>query len=398
MSDELSFSKIAEADDAIMDVVFIHGLTGDPVDTWTSEEGGEYWPEWLCEKFPNIAVYTLGYPASLFAKWAKKEMDIFERATSAMDYMLAKGIGERPLVFITHSLGGILAKTMLRKSCDSDDENWKKISQLTRLVVFLATPHTGASLAAILKMVIPRFSSSHVHLLSNDTGVLDDIKSHYRSFAHGRENIKTVVYYEKYETNGVLVVSRESADPGVSGTTPVAADKDHNNICKPRDKNDPVYAGIENHVKQTLKSVQDELSVDNAAFGETEDYGSRDDHDRRNLLEKLTAAGREHEYEAANNYQNVFARNYLKLGLHTPAKEENNKILSEVEQRFITHIYHPLICKGGSDDEIRITLQSQVIDPICKKHADKKGFSEKTVLRALYFLTEQCNIRWDAPS
>jgi len=398
MTDEFSFSQIASADEPVLDIVFIHGLTGDPHETWLSDSGEEYWPQWLFDEFPSTAIYTLGYPASVFAKWAKKEMDIFERATSALDYMVAKGIGNRPLVFVTHSLGGILAKTIVRKSCDSDDADWKKIAEQLRLIAFLATPHTGASLASVLKAVVPRFSSKHVELLSNDTGILEDINSHYRSFVNGRDDLKTVVYYEKYKTSGAQVVSRDSADPGVSGTTPVATDKDHINICKPRDKDDPVYAGLENHIKITLVSVMDEAVSDIASFGDSDDYSVKADHDRRDLLEKLIAADREHEYETANNYQSGFARNYLKLGLHTPAREQNDRLLSEVEQRFVTHIFHPLICQSGTEEEIRTSLQSKVIDPLCQKYDDKNGFSEKTVLRALYYLTEQCHIRWDAPS
>ncbi len=160
MTNGLSFSQLAAAENPVMGIIFIHGLSGDPSETWTTDNGEEEWPHWLFDEFPNVAVYALGYPASMFEKWAKKEMDIFERATSTLDYMLAKGIGERPLVFVTHSLGGILAKTIIRKSCDSDDKNWKKVSEQAKLVVFLATPHTGASLASILKTVVPRFSSN----------------------------------------------------------------------------------------------------------------------------------------------------------------------------------------------------------------------------------------------
>ncbi len=396
MAEELAFSEICSSGTPALDIVFIHGLTGDPEETWTSEGAREFWPKWLCVDFPNIAVYSLGYPASIFEKWAKNEMDIFERAASALDYLSAKGIGDRPVAFITHSLGGILAKAIIRKSCESDDGDWKKVCVATRLVAFLATPHTGASLASVLKCVFPHFASKHIDLLSNGMGILEDINQHYRSYANNRDELKTAAYYEKYKTkNSVLVVSRESADPGVKGTHPVATDKDHLNICKPCDRNDPIYAGLQRHIKQALTGTQDSALSEERAFQE-DDYSARSDRDRRDLLEKLIAADREHEYAAANNYQNQFAQNYLKLGLYTSAREDSDKLLSEVEQRFITHIYHPLICKGESDDKIRVALQTEIIDPICAKRTGHNGFSEKTVLRALYFLTEQCHIRWDA--
>lgn len=396
MAEKFLFSEICSGVDPALDILFVHGLAGGPKLTWTSENSGEFWPEWLCDDFPNIAVYSLGYPAGIFEKWAKREMDIFERAASALDYLASSGIGNRPVVFITHSLGGILAKAILRKSCEADDDDWKKVSIATRLMVFLATPHSGASLASVLKVVFPRFSSKNIDLLSNGMGVLEDINQYYRDYANSRDDFKTVAYYEKYKIkNSILVVSRESADPGVKGTHPVAIDKDHINICKPCDRNDHVYVGIQRHIKRMLISIQDSSASDEEVFQE-DDYSTKTDHDRRDLLEKLIAAGREHEYKTANNYQNQFAQNYLKLGLYTSAREENDKLLSEIEQRFITHIYNPLICKGESDDIIRTALQNDVIDPVCVKRDGQRGFSEKVVLRALYFLTEQCHIRWDA--
>ncbi|MCA9129806.1 MAG: hypothetical protein KDB22_22120 [Planctomycetales bacterium] len=399
MSDQLSFTKVCGGDEPLLDVLFVHGLTGDPKETWACEKTGEYWLKWLCVELPGIAVYSLGYPASLFEKWAKKEMELFERAANALEYMTAKGIGQRPLAFVAHSLGGLLVKQIIRKSCDSEDHHWKSVCEATRLVAFLATPHTGASLASALKMAIPRFASKHIDLLSNDSGILTDINEHYRSFANNKKDIATVAYYEKYKTSAtVLVVSKSSADPGVAGTQPVPMDKDHISICKPRDKEDLVYVGIKMHLQRALDSCRASSPTGNGGSFAADNYSARTEEDRRDLLQKLIAAGREHEYSKANNLQNKFAQNYLKLGLYTTARGENERLLAEVEQRFVTHIYHPLICKKRSDEEIRNALQTHVIDALCEKHANGKGFTQTTVLSALYFLTEQCHIRWDAAS
>jgi len=399
MTESLSFTKVCGVDEPLLDVLFVHGITGDPKDTWVSGKTNEYWPTWLCTDLPGVAVYSLGYPASLFEKWAKKEMDLFERAGNALEYMAAKGIGNRPLAFIAHSLGGLLVKQIIRKSCDAEDEHWKQVCQATRLVVFLATPHSGSSLASVLKTALPRFSSRHIDLLSNDLGILTDINQHYRSFANGRADVSTVAYYEKYKTAAsVLVVSKESSDPGVAGTTPVAMDKDHVTICKPRDKEDLVYLGIRRHLEKALTSCRmPPASVNDESFA-PDDYGVKTEEDRRDLLQKLIAAGREHEYSQANNLQNKFAQNYVKLGLYTTARDDNDRLLSEVEQRFLTHIYHPLICKGRPDEEIRNALQTHVIDAVYEERASSRGFGKKTILSALYFLTEQCHIRWDPGS
>ncbi|KFZ30798.1 hypothetical protein IDSA_06825 [Pseudidiomarina salinarum] len=392
MSEDLVFYSVCGPDHPEADIVFIHGLKGDPEDTWQSEETGEFWPKWLCDTIPNAAVHSLGYPASLFGKWVKKEMNLYDRAVNVLEAMIGRGIGERPLVFVCHSLGGILAKQVIRTASDSDDDDWKRVASSLRMVVFLATPHKGSSLASVLDAFVPHFSSKHVGLLTDDSGSLTELNQHYRSFANGNREFKTVVYVETFKTKkAAIVVPRDSADPGVEGTYPIPVDKDHINISKPKDKEDVVYVSLERRIRKILPQATGNGSTGFPA----DDYGKQFEVDRRDLLQKLIDAGRQHEYSNANRYQNKFARNYARLGLYTEERDRNDSLLSEVEQHFMTHIYHPLICKGASDDNVQDALQEKVINPICSRHQHVRDFSHKTVLEALYFLTEQCYIRWD---
>src|SRR5690606_3599249 len=107
MGKEFTFERVFKSDSWLVDVIFIHGLTGDAQNTWISEKDGVFWPTWLGSDLKYLNIYTLGYPSSLFEKWAKKEMDIFERAGNVLEYLAALDIGHKPIVFITHSLGGI---------------------------------------------------------------------------------------------------------------------------------------------------------------------------------------------------------------------------------------------------------------------------------------------------
>ena len=92
------------AENPVVGVIFLHGLTGDPDETWQCEKSDDFWPIWLVEEMGRLNIYTIGYDASLFQKWAKKEMDIFERAENLLENMAAIGIGSRPIVFVTQWL------------------------------------------------------------------------------------------------------------------------------------------------------------------------------------------------------------------------------------------------------------------------------------------------------
>lgn len=323
-------------------------------------------------------------------------MNIHERANNLIELMASKGIGSKPIVFVAHSLGGLLVKEMLRSATDADDSEWRKIAENTRLVVFMATPHTGATLASAANALLPRITSKTIELLSNDSGYLTNLNQFYRNFAKNNHT-ETVAYYEKYKTKGVQIVSAESADPGCCASPPIAIDADHIGICKPNSKNATIYASLKRHVRNVQSKISAQSSnntstIDIFSFA---DYAAGSDFDRRDLLQKLIDAGREHEYQHANDQQNKFAQRYHKLGLHTVARTRSDALLAAVEQRFHTHVYLPKICKGAEDCEITAAVQKDVIDAICHKQDGAGAISPAAILQALYFLTSQCYIRWD---
>jgi hypothetical protein len=245
-----------------LDVVFVHGLGGDPIATWRSgTDENTSWPHWLALEFgEKIGVWSLGYAAAP-TRWegvrvpffggkdpdAGAAMSLPRRAENALDRLVGAGIGQRPVCFITHSLGGLLVKSILRRSADSQlAPDRLQVVEQCRGVLFLATPHHGsrlADLAGAIKVYLP--SVSTLDLKDNDDHLMD-LYEWYRSYAPSH-HILTRSYYENKETKGVvIVVPRSSADPGVAGDTargPTPLDRDHLEISKPRNRQDQAYIG-----------------------------------------------------------------------------------------------------------------------------------------------------------
>jgi hypothetical protein len=394
----IPFAKIA-GDGGCADIIFVHGLTGNPVTTWTSvgttEPEGDYWPNWLATDLPYVDLYTLGYPASLFAQWAKKEMNLFERAKHSLELLAGYGLGKVPIIFVCHSLGGLLIKQILRTANESSDVAWHQIADSCIAVLFLATPHTGSSLASLLHAFSGCFSSSHVEKLKKDSSDLDELNETFRVFCH-RQKLDVTVYYEMHKTGKFsIIVDKESADPGVNDTMPIPMDASHTNICSPENRNSPIYVSIHRRLKK-LAALPIESEPQSFEVFQSDDFQSLSPSDRRELQTKMIDADREHEYPFANDSQNRFARSFVKSGLKTTAARLHTDLLADIEQRFHSLIFHPLICANADHATIGSAIQTQIIDPLSIKYASNDA-SAKTIMNVLYFLTERCHVRWDKP-
>ena len=94
------------------DLVFVHGLAGHPWGTWhpqskTDNQNVELWPFWLGENLRangiDINVWSFGYDAPGF-QYFGQGMSRFDQASNLLKHLEVNDIGDRPLIFVTHSL------------------------------------------------------------------------------------------------------------------------------------------------------------------------------------------------------------------------------------------------------------------------------------------------------
>jgi tetratricopeptide (TPR) repeat protein len=242
---------IAGCDDGARraDVVFVHGLGGDLFATWRhGEDESTSWPHWLGREFSDVGVWSLGYAASA-TKWARlkglfiegasdagRSMALPDRALQVLDLMVKKGLGSRPLLFVCHSLGGLLVKYILRKANDpAVDAKMRQVAANTRAVLFLATPHAGAPLASLVDAFRLVFGATvSVEDLRAHDAHLRDLYNWYRGNAP-LLGIETRTYYETRGVGEMLIVNPTSAQSG-AGADAIPLDEDHLSIAKPRDR------------------------------------------------------------------------------------------------------------------------------------------------------------------
>ena len=264
------------------DVVFVHGLMGDPFKTWRHGETEDTsWPHWVMEEFPKIGVWTLGYPAALskWPHWLRALGGLFiqlqrsqtrsghatpleRRAGTTLDRLVQKGLGRKPLIFVCHSLGGLLVKQLIHTAAMSREPREKALASSISDVLFLATPHHGADLATLAR---------HLRSLLRASVIVDDLQAHgahleslaeyYKAHA-GDFGIQTHAYYETIGIAGsdMLVVNSTSANPGI-GRRPDGLDRDHGSICKPLQQDDPVCERLREILQGLPARMQPPASV-----------------------------------------------------------------------------------------------------------------------------------------
>lgn len=56
---------------------------------------------------------------------------------------------DRPVVWVGHSMGGLLVKSIIVQAASSDDPAVRRIAHNSRAIMFLGTPHRGSSVAKL---------------------------------------------------------------------------------------------------------------------------------------------------------------------------------------------------------------------------------------------------------
>nr|XP_013814584.1 PREDICTED: protein SERAC1 isoform X2 [Apteryx mantelli mantelli] len=234
-----------------------------PLDQKASEGEENYsqcWPKtWLASDCPALRIISVEYDTHL-SDWKAKcpveahRKSIAYRSNELLDKLRAAGIGDRPLVWVSHSMGGLLVKKMLVDA--SKNPEMDKIVNNTRGIIFYSVPHHGSQLAEYsINARYLLFPSVEVKELSKDSPALKELNDDFLSFAKEKK-FPVLSFAETLPTHigsmiKLHVVPLESANLGIGDLIPV--DVNHLNICKPKKKDAFLY-------QHTLKFIQEVLA------------------------------------------------------------------------------------------------------------------------------------------
>ncbi|PSR97731.1 hypothetical protein BD289DRAFT_403349 [Coniella lustricola] len=293
--------------EAKVDIVLLHGLNGNPVKTWTAANQ-VYWPaDLLPETFKeagvqaNVLVY--GYNADVIGTTDKKinANPIHLHAQTLVSYLTTfrkqHTSPRNPIIWVAHSLGGILLKRALQLSDNmraSTHEDQRAIYVSTFAIVFLGTPHEGSDLARWGELlrgifgVFPRrmwdTDTPLIKTLLKDSETLDNINA---SFVEIQQRFRIHLVYENQKTDlkgtMALVVDHHSAAPRWYNTTSYGIEADHSGMCKFSSASAPGYRQITSVITDWIRQSSEFIAY--RWFSEDQDRRMRA---QRNLNELAT--------------------------------------------------------------------------------------------------------------
>lgn len=137
----------------VADIVFLHGLTGGSSSTWYNEQHDTAWPrDFLGQDLKNVRIFTFGYDADVANWWNPTSQNRIGNNAEALNGALNRerrrtNTLQRKLIFVTHSLGGLVVKNAMTLSKHSPDKHLHSIEASTSGIAFMGTPHFGSDLA-----------------------------------------------------------------------------------------------------------------------------------------------------------------------------------------------------------------------------------------------------------
>ena len=251
-----------------VDLVFLHGLRGSPFRTWRSmtneiveEKQSDCWPrDWLPVDVPGCRVILVQYDTEL-SGWTSKcpmqpEMSTIKyRSSELLNKLKNAGVGRRPVIWIAHSLGGLMVKQMLLDAGKSP--KFSSLNVNTKGVVFYAVPHKGSDIASMVTgkaryVLLPSFE---VKTLQKGSEYLENLQKDFVNFIQ-ENRIGVLSFAETLPEKIVrdtLIVSPDSADLGVGDFIPLSAN--HYEICKPGSRWAPAYVKTVDFVKRYVDTI-----------------------------------------------------------------------------------------------------------------------------------------------
>ncbi|RGP81157.1 kinesin light [Fusarium longipes] len=232
--------------DANVDVCFVHGLTGNRLSTWTARGQSAPWPKTLLtSELPKACILTYGYDAYVVSRSVASLNRLIDHATNLLIDLTTdrkrRNASSRPLIFVAHSLGGLVIKEAILLSRNNPNRSRQDLFTDTKGVVFMGTPHKGSWMAdwsripAVALGLVKSTNRSLLEVLETNNQYLESIHGRFLSMMREQREagtqLEVACFFEELPLSTVgKVVSKESAT--FESYDPITIHANHRDMVK----------------------------------------------------------------------------------------------------------------------------------------------------------------------
>ncbi|KAI6771494.1 hypothetical protein HG531_009119 [Fusarium graminearum] len=290
-----------ECRDAAVDICFVHGLTGSRVSTWTAHGQSKPWPETLLPpKLSRARILTYGYDAYIVRKSVASTNGLIDHAANLLNDLSTdraySDASSRPIIFVAHSLGGLVCKEAILLSRNNPEPHLQGIFDYTKGIIFLGTPHRGswmakwADIPASALGVVKSINKSLLKILETDNKYLESVQDRFWSMVREQQkagrDLEITCFFEELPLSGVgKVVSKDSAT--LESYNAISIHANHSNMVKFSSEDDNGFkrllgelirweSQIRNSVAGQPRRPIEETLIHKSANSSSNNYGSGD--------------------------------------------------------------------------------------------------------------------------
>ncbi|KAB7498530.1 Protein SERAC1 [Armadillidium nasatum] len=280
-------------EDPVADVVLVHGIKGGAAYTWRQHDSCKIRPvlqqsqrrKLLSKNFEETSYqesllneryswiwpldwlsHSVSKPVRLIAidyssdSWYNEEDEnrncsLEELSSKIHKKLKAAGVGSRPIIWITHSMGGLIVKAIMKnESCRYNEELpcSSDIMSSTRAVIFFSVPHFGSPVASWACYLSPLVKPSrYIYDMKAGSSYLFHIHEVFSKLCE-EKSIQVLTLNEAkplpLTKNGpnVMFVPNKYGNPGIGQFYEI--DASHLDVCKPTGRTDEKYRIIEEFI------------------------------------------------------------------------------------------------------------------------------------------------------
>ena len=222
--DFIGFTPLSDPDGANVDIVAVTGLGGHALGSFRSADGTSVWlRDFAPEDVPRARFITYGYDTAVVA--SDSNQGIRELAHTLLDelteFRRSTQTQQRSLLFVCHSLGGVVLKealVMSSKATEPKQKDWLEVVKVTYGLVFMGVPNLGLRHSQLETVVRGQANEAFIKdlLVKSDGQASQFLKYLTREFAdldRRRSLPFDIISYYETVSSPTIVVSMPSVTP-----------------------------------------------------------------------------------------------------------------------------------------------------------------------------------------